>query len=344
MVKPGYAHGKLPGFARPTAGESRMFRLAILDDYQDAARSLVDWGVLGAEVQVERFTDHLPDVDGLAKRLAAFDGVFLMRERTQFPRALIERLPKLRLILTAGMRNVAIDEKAATERGILICGTSMLPYPTAELTWGMILALARAIPHQESELHRGHWQTRYGFGLRGKTLGIVGLGKLGTQVATIGKAFGMDVIAWSQNLTAERAAEAGVRAVSQTDLFESADVVTVHYTLSGRSRGLIGAADLALMKPTAYLVNTSRGPLVDEAALIATLRAHGIAGAGLDVYDFEPLAPKHPFRELDNVVLTPHLGYVTEENLRTIYEQALEDLRAFLAGAPVRTVNELVAR
>jgi phosphoglycerate dehydrogenase-like enzyme len=267
-----------------------------------------------------------------------------MRERTQFPRALIERLPKLRLILTAGMRNVAIDEKAATERGVLICGTSMLPYPTAELTWGLILALARSIPHQQGELLASRWQTRYGYGLRGKTLGIVGLGKLGTQVATIGKAFGMDVIAWSTNLTPERAAEAGVRATSKTELFESADVISVHYTLSTRSRGLIGAADLALMKPTAYLVNTSRGPLIDEAALVETLRAHRIAGAGLDVYDLEPIAPKHPFRGLDNVILTPHLGYVTEENLRTIYDQALEDLRAFLAGKPIRTVNELAAR
>lgn len=321
-----------------------MFRLAVLDDYQDAALRLVDWGALGAEVRVERFTDHLPDVDGLAARLANFDAVFLMRERTQFPRALIERLPKLRLILTAGMRNVAIDEGAATEHNVLICGTSMLPYPTAELTWGLILALARAIPHQEAELHRGRWQTRYGYGLRGKVLGVVGLGKLGTQVATIGKAFGMDVVAWSQNLTAERAAEAGVRFVSKTALFESADVVTIHYTLSARSRGMIGAADLALMKPTAYLVNTSRGPLVQEAALVDALREHRIAGAGLDVYDLEPLAQNHPFLGLDNVVLTPHLGYVTEENLRTIYEQTLENLRAYLAGTPVHAVNELVAR
>jgi len=321
-----------------------MFRLAILDDYQDAALGLVDWTGLGPDVRVERFTDHLPDVDGLASRLADFDGVFLMRERTQFPRALIERLPKLRLILTAGMRNVAIDEKAATDRGVLICGTGMLPYPTAELTWGLILALARAIPHQEVELHRGRWQTRYGYGLKGKVLGVVGLGRLGTQVATIGKAFGMDVVAWSQNLTPERAAEAGVRALSKTELFECADVITIHYTLSARSRGMIGAADLALMKPTAYLVNTSRGPIVDEAALLDALRGHHIAGAGLDVYDLEPLAKNHPLLELDNVVLTPHLGYVTEENLRTIYEQALEDVRGFLAGKPVRPVNELVAR
>jgi phosphoglycerate dehydrogenase-like enzyme len=321
-----------------------MFRLAILDDYQDAALQLVDWGALGPQVRVERFTDHLPDVDGLTKRLADYDGVFLMRERTQFPRALIERLPKLKLILTAGMRNVAIDEQAATDRNVLICGTSMLPYPTAELTWGLILALARAIPHQEAELHRGRWQTRYGFGLRGKVLGVVGLGKLGAQVAAIGKAFGMDVIAWSHNLTAERAAEAGARAVSKTELFECADVVTIHYVLGQRSRGMIGAADFALMKPTAYLVNTSRGPIVQEAALLEALREHRIAGAGIDVYDLEPLAKNHPLLDLDNVVLTPHLGYVTEENLRTIYEQTRENLRAYLAGTPVHTVNELVAR
>jgi len=321
-----------------------MFRLAILDDYQDAALQLADWGTLGSEVRVERFTDHLPDVDGLANRLADFDGVFLMRERTLFPRELIERLPKLKLILTAGMRNVAIDERAATDRNVLICGTSMLPYPTAELTWGLILALARAIPHQQAELHRGRWQTRYGYGLRGKVLGVVGLGKLGAQVAAIGKAFGMDVIAWSHNLTAERAAEAGARAVSKTELFECADVVTVHYVLGQRSRGMIGAPDLALMKPTAYLVNTSRGPIVQEAALVDALREHRIAGAGIDVYDLEPLAKNHPYLGLDNVVITPHLGYVTEENLRTIYEQTLENLRAYLAGNPVHAVNELVAR
>lgn len=321
-----------------------MFRLAILDDYQDAALKLVDWTSLGADVKVERFTDHLPDVDGLAKRLADFDGVFLMRERTQFPGALMERLPKLRLILTAGMRNVAIDETAASARGVQICGTSMLPYPTAELTWGLILALARSIPQQEAELRAGRWQTHYGFGLKGKTLGVIGLGRLGVQVSAIGKAFGMELIAWSQNLKAEKAAEVGATAVTKEALFERSDVITLHYVLSERSRGLVGSADLARMKRSAYIVNTSRGPLIDEAALLATLKARKIAGAGIDVYDTEPVAPNHPFLKLDNIVVTPHLGYVTEENLRTIYDQAIEDLRGFLAGKPVRPVNELKAK
>lgn len=318
-----------------------MFRLAILDDYQDAALRLADWKSLGPDVQIERFTDHVPDVETLARRLGDFDGVYLMRERTQFPRALIERLPKLRLILTAGMRNVAIDEVAATERGIQICGSSMLPNPTAELTWGLILALVRSIVSEDAALRRGQWQTRYGYGLRGKTLGIIGLGRLGSQVAAVGKAFGMELIAWSQRMTPERAAEAGATMVDKETLFSRADVVSVHYVLSARSRGMIGAADLALMKPTAYLVNTSRGPLIDEAALLEVLRARRIAGAGLDVYDREPLPPDHPFLALDNVVLTPHLGYVTEDNFRKIYAEAVEDLQAFLAGKPIRTVNEV---
>ena len=321
-----------------------MFRLAILDDYQDAALKLGEWASLGADVQVERFTDHLPDVAGLAQRLAGFDGVFLMRERTQFPGALIEQLPKLRLILTAGMRNVAIDEAAATKRGIQISGTSMLPYPTAELTWGLILALARSIPQQEAEMRAGRWQTRYGFGLRGKTLGVIGLGRLGVQVTAIGKAFGMEVIAWSQNLKPETAAAAGATAVTKDELFERSDVITLHYVLSARSRGMVGGGELALMKPTAYIVNTSRGPLIHEAALLAALQKRQIAGAGIDVYDTEPVAANHPFLELDNVVLTPHLGYVTEENLRTMYAQAVEDLRGFLDGKAVRPVNDLTAK
>jgi phosphoglycerate dehydrogenase-like enzyme len=296
-----------------------MFRLAILDDYQDAALRLADWKSLGSEVEVQSFTDHVPGVDALAARLASFDGVFLMRERTQFPRELIERLPKLRLILTAGMKNVAIDEAAATERGIQICGSSMLPNPTAELTWGLILALARSIVSEDALLRKGIWQKRYGYNLRGKTLGIVGLGRLGTQVAAVGKTFGMELIAWSQKMTAERAAEAGARMVEKDELF-------------------------ARMKPTAFLVNTSRGPLIEEAALLDALRGRRIAGAALDVYDHEPLPADHPFLALDNVVLTPHLGYVTEENFREIYSQAAEDLRAFLAGKPIRTVNEVPAR
>lgn len=319
-----------------------MLRLAILDDYQNCALALADWASVSGQVEVRTFTDHLADPDRLAVRLADFDAVFLMRERTQFRREVIERLPKLRLILTAGMNNAAIDFEAATERGIQCCGTTMLGYPTAELTWGLIIGLVRHIPAQDAALRRGRWQTQYGFALNGKTLGVVGLGKLGKQVAAVGKTFGMDVIAWSINLTAEQAAAVGVTRVEKTELFERADVVTIHYTLGTRSRGLVGAADLALMKPTAYLVNTSRGPIVDESALAETLRARRIAGAALDVYSEEPLPAQNPWVELENVIVTPHLGYVTEENFRHIYGQTLENARAFANGSVVRPINTLV--
>jgi phosphoglycerate dehydrogenase-like enzyme len=318
-----------------------MIRVAILDDYQGVALRLADWQSLHPEAQMQAFSDHLDDRDALARRLHAFECVVLMRERTPFPRALFEKLPNLRLLVTAGMRNASIDLAAATERQVQVCGTEMLGYPTAELTWGLILALLRHIPGEERALREGRWQTTLGIVVRGKTLGVLGLGKLGTQVAAIGKAFGMNLIAWSQNLTAERAAAAGARLVGKEELFAAADVLTIHVVLSDRTRGLVGAADLARMKKTAYLVNTSRGPIVDEAALIAVLREHRIAGAALDVFEPEPLPAGHALTALDNLLLTPHLGYVKEENYRLLYAHAVEDIRAFLDGKVLRPLNQL---
>jgi phosphoglycerate dehydrogenase-like enzyme len=318
-----------------------MMRVAILDDYQGVALRLADWQSLHPQAQIQSFIDHVDDPDALAQRLHVFECIVLMRERTPFPRAVFERLPNLRLLITAGMRNASIDVAAATERGVQVCGTDMLPYPTAELTWGLILALFRQIPREDRAVREGHWQTTLGLGLKGKTLGLLGLGKLGGQVAQIGKAFGMKPIAWSQNLTTERAAEAGASLVSKEELFATADIVSVHLVLSPRTRGLVGAPELARMKPTAYLVNTSRGPIVDEGALIAALRDRRIAGAALDVFEPEPLPAGHPLLKLDNAVITPHLGYVTEENYRLLYGQAVEDIRAFLDGKVLRGINQL---
>ncbi|HXA69364.1 MAG TPA: D-2-hydroxyacid dehydrogenase family protein [Stellaceae bacterium] len=319
-----------------------MFRVAVLDDYQQVALEMADWKLLEPEGEVQAFADNLVDVPRLAERLHTFDAVVLMRERTPFPRVLLDRLPNLRLIVTAGMRNAAIDVAAATEKGVLVAGTDMLAYPTAELTWGLIIGLLRHIPFEAGEMRKGAWQTTLGRGLHGKTLGVLGLGRLGAQVAAVGKAFGMDLIAWSQNLTAERATAAGARLVSKEGLFAQADLVTIHVVLSDRTRGLVGAPELGRMKPTAYLVNTSRGPIVEANALLETLRACRIAGAALDVFDREPLPADDPLRRLDNVVLTPHLGYVLEENHRLVYPQAVEAIRALMAGKPVpRAINEV---
>jgi phosphoglycerate dehydrogenase-like enzyme len=313
-------------------------RVAILDDYQDVARRLADWKSLPAEVVV--FRDHLSDESKVAARLADFDVVVAMRERTPFPRSLFERLPRLRLLVTTGMRNASIDLRAAADRGLVVSGTAGLPSPTAELTWALILALVRHVPREDRATREGRWQETLGTTLKGRTLGVLGLGQLGSRVARVGKAFEMDVIAWSQNLTAERATAVGATlAGSRDELLVRADIVTIHLVLSDRTRGLVGARELGLMRPTAYLVNTSRGPIVDEGALIATLRAGKIAGGGLDVYDEEPLPADHPLRRLPNTVITPHLGYVTEETYQIFYSQALEDIRAFLAGAPVRVLS-----
>ena len=315
-----------------------MARVAILDDYQNVARRMADWASLpGTDVVV--FADHLKDAGAVVARLADFDAVVAMRERTAFPRALLERLPKLKLLVTTGMRNASIDVAAATERGIVVCGTAGLPYPTAELTWGLILALMRRIPIEDRATREGQWQVSCGLGLNGKTLGVIGLGGLGSRVAKVGRAFEMDVIAWSQNLTEARAAEVGAKLVSKDELLSRADVASIHLVLSDRTRGLIGARELSLMKPTAYLVNTSRGPIVDEGALVAAVRGGRIAGAGLDVYDDEPLPLDHPLRNLPNTVITPHLGYVTEEGYRIFYGHALEDVKAWLAGQPVRVIR-----
>lgn len=314
-------------------------RAAVLDDYQDVALTLADWRSLAPDVTVERFADHQDDAEALVRRLAPFDIVVAMRERTPFPRALIERLPNLRLLVTSGMRNAAIDVAAAAERGIVISGTDMLPYPTAELTWGLILALARRLPWEIEATRGGAWQTTLGEGLNGKTLGLLGLGRLGAQVAAVGRAFGMTLLAWSPNLTPARAAECGAERVDKAELFARADFVTIHLVLGPRSTGLVGAAEFGAMKPGAYLVNTSRGPIVDEAALVDALRRGAIAGAALDVFDHEPMAADHPLRGCATALLTPHIGYVTRENYRQVFTQTVENIAAFRAGRPIRLLT-----
>ncbi|TMC08620.1 MAG: D-2-hydroxyacid dehydrogenase family protein [Chloroflexi bacterium] len=316
-----------------------MHRVAILDDYQQVAAGLVDWAAAVPGAEVTAFADHLDREDDVAARLADFDVVVAMRERTPFRRSLLARLPRLRLLVTTGMRNAAIDVAAAAELGITVCGTAGSGASTVELTWALILSLVRHVPLEDASIRAGGWQRTVGTDLAGATLGVLGLGNLGRRVAAIGLAFGMDVIAWSQNLTAEAAAAAGARRVEREELFRLSDVLTVHLVLSDRTRGLVGAAELALMKPAAYLVNTSRGPIVDEAALTEHLRAGRIAGAALDVYGVEPLPAGDPLRTLPRSVLTPHLGYVSERTYRTMYGEAAEDIAAFLAGRPVRVLT-----
>ena len=316
-----------------------MTRVAVLDDYQSVALEMADWETLPADVDVDVFSDHLTEEDDLAHRLERYEVVVAMRERTPFQRSLLERLPNLRLLVTTGMRNASIDVAAANDNGVTVCGTDGVPYPTAELTWGLILALMRKIPTEDLATRNGQWQVTVGDGLHGKTLGVIGLGRLGSQVATVGVAFGMKVIAWSQNLTAERAAEFGATLVTKEELLSESDIVTIHLVLSGRTRGLIAAQELSVMKPTAYLVNTSRGPIVEESALIDALQSGTIAGAGLDVFDIEPLPLDHPLRSLPNTVLTPHMGYVTSETYRVFYAGAIEDISAYLAGSPVRVLS-----
>ena len=292
-----------------------------------------------ARADVHVFTDHLSDDDQVAEPLKGFEIVMAMRERTPFSNGLLTNLPSLRLLVTTGMRNASIDLEAASELGVLVCGTGGLPYPTAELTWGLILALLRHIPGEDAATREGRWQVTVGSGLKGKVLGVLGLGNLGSQVATVGRAFGMSVIAWSQNLTAERAAQFDARLVGKDELLSRSDIVTVHLVLSERTRGILAARELGLMKPTAYLINTSRGPIVDETALVDALQKGSIAGAALDVFDPEPLPPDHPFLSLDNTVLTPHLGYVTSETYGVFFREAVEDIQAFLDGKPIRTLN-----
>ena len=313
-------------------------RIAVLDDYQGVAREMADWASLGSDCEVIAFQDHLRDNDAIARRLHDFEIVIAMRERTPFPRALLEKLPRLRLLVTTGMRNASIDVAAARERGVVVCGTPGASGTTGELTWGLILALFRQIPREDRATREGKWQTTVGLGLAGKTLGIIGLGTIGSQVAKVGAAFGMEVIAWSQNLDAERASRAGAKRVEREELLARSDVATIHLVLSERTRGLIGERELARMKPSAFLVNTSRGPIVNETALAAALRKGTIAGAGIDVYDSEPIAPDHPLLAAPNTVLTPHLGYVTRESYSAYFRGAVECIAAWQKGAPVRVL------
>jgi len=315
-------------------------RCAILDDYQNVALAMADWSRLAGELNIQVFNRHLGSANDVVAALKDFAIICAMRERTAFPRAVIEALPALKLLITTGMRNASIDLEAARARGVIVCGTPAFGNATAALAAGLMLELARHIAYENARMKAGMpWQTTIGLDLEGLTLALLGLGRLGTRMAEIGRAFKMNVIAWSENLTAQRCSEAGVEYVRRDDLFRRADFLSIHLQLSQRTRGLVGADELALMRKNAYLINTSRGPIVDEAALIAALRTKQIAGAGLDVFDTEPLPVDHPFRKLDNVVLTPHLGYVVEQNYRAFFAGVVDDIRAFLDGKPVRVLT-----
>ena len=313
----------------------------ILDDYQQAALALADWARLSDRVAISAISQHIPNQDDLVARIAQAEILVIMRERTPFPAALLERLPRLELLVTSGMRNLAIDLAAARARNVVVCGTDSSPTPPTELTWALILGLARHVAPESLTLRAGGpWQSTIGTDLAGATLGVLGLGKIGTRVAEIGRAFGMRVIAWSPNLDDGRAAAAGVeRAASKEALLEASDVVTIHLVLGDRTRGLLGAAELRRMRRDAFLVNTSRAPIIDQAALVQALEEGWIAGAGLDVFETEPLPADSPFRRLPNVLALPHLGYVSRDNYRTFFTQAVEDIEAWLAGAPIRQLG-----
>ncbi|HEY3714589.1 MAG TPA: D-2-hydroxyacid dehydrogenase family protein [Jatrophihabitantaceae bacterium] len=316
-----------------------MATVTILDDYQNVALASADWSAVQARYWVEVLNEHIADEALLVQRLAASEVIVAMRERTPFPARVLAQLPALRLLVTTGMSNAAIDIAAAEQQGVTVCGTTGSGNAMPELTIGLIIALTRNFAQEDAAVRAGGWQHTIGPGLAGATLGVLGLGRLGTPVAALAQAFGMSVIAWSPHLTAERAQPHGVRAVSKRDLFAESDVITIHMPLSDASRGLVQADDLALMRPTAYLINTSRGPIVDEVALIDALRGQRIAGAGLDVYDVEPLPVDHPLRSLPNTLLLPHIGYVTTDGYRTWFEQVVEDILAWTAGTPVRTLE-----
>jgi D-3-phosphoglycerate dehydrogenase len=315
-------------------------RCAILDDYQNVALKIGDWSKLKGDVDFKAFNAHLDGPDKVVAALTDYAIVVAMRERTAFPKQVIDALPNLKLLITTGARNASIDTEAAKARGVTVCGTGSFGSPTSGIAIGLMLELTRHIGYENARLHAGaSWQTTIGPDLEGMTLGVLGLGKLGTRTANIAKAFGMKVIAWSQNLTPEKCAEAGVGYVSKEDLFRQSDFITIHVVLSPRSRGLVGAKELGLMKPSAFIINTSRGPIIDEAALLTALREKKIAGAGLDVFDIEPLPIDHPLRKMDNVVLTPHLGYVSEQNYKYYFAGVVEDIRGFLDGKPVRVMT-----
>ena len=315
-----------------------MLNIALLDDFQNAALTSADWSPLAGRARITPFHDHVMDETVLAARLAEFDVISLMRERTPFRRSLIERLPRLKLLVTTGAANTRIDLDAAAKCGVTVCGTESNNDTTPELAWALIMALVRKIPAEDRAIRAGGWQTSLGVRLKGRTLGILGLGRVGGRIAEIGQVFGMAVIAWSQNLTEEAAAAKCARLVTKSQLFSESDVLSVHLQLSPRTVGMVGRAELAQMKPTAYFVNTARGQIVDERALVEALAENRIAGAALDVYEQEPLPAGHPLTRLDNVVLTPHLGYVTEESYQLYYRQTVEGICAWLDGKPIRVI------
>ncbi|WP_030251889.1 D-2-hydroxyacid dehydrogenase family protein [Streptomyces violens] len=316
-------------------------RCAVLDDYQGVALSMADWSTVAGDVDVRVVREYIGDRKRLAEAVGDCEILVVMRERTPFPEELFARLPRLRLLITSGMRNAAIDLAAAARHGVTVCGTASNSEPPVELTWALLLGLARGLVRENTALREGGpWQSTVGADLYGRRLGLLGLGKTGTRVAAVGQAFGMDVVAWSENLTDERARAAGVRRLaSKEELLESSDFVSVHLVLGDRTRGLLGAAELRRMRPTAYLVNTSRAAIVDQDALAEALRGGWIAGAGVDVFDEEPLPAGHPYRSLPNLLATPHLGYVTRRNYEGYFQQAVEDIAAFVAGAPVRQLG-----
>jgi phosphoglycerate dehydrogenase-like enzyme len=307
-----------------------MIHIAILDDYQNAALDMADWSSLAGRAKTTVFNDHLTSADEIVARLAPFDVVCVMRERTPLSRDILERLPRLKLIASTGMRNASIDLAAAAEHNIEVMNTGYDPTSTVELTWALILATARNLTVEAASVRSGGWQRTVGLEIRGKTLGILGLGNIGSEVARIAHSFGMNVIAWSPNLDAERAKERGAQLVSKQELFRQADILTVHLVLSARTRGLLGKDELGLMKPTARLVNTSRGPIIDEAALVDALRRRKIAGAAIDVFDIEPLPQDHALRQLDNVIATPHIGYVSRELYRIFYQDVVANIANWL--------------
>jgi phosphoglycerate dehydrogenase-like enzyme len=308
----------------------KTYKIAVLDDYQNAALESADWSVLGQRADLTVFKDHLADPEAVIERLMPFDVICVMRERSPLPRNIIERLPNLKLIASTGAGNASIDVAAAGERGIAVVHTGYRSDPAIEFTWALILASARHIVTENNSVRSGGWQKTVGADLRGKTLGVLGLGRIGSEVARIGKAFGMNLIAWSENMTPQAAEAAGATLVSKNQLFEQADILTIHLALSSRTLGLIGAAELARMKPTARLINTSRGPIVEEQALISLLKNKQIAGAAIDVFDVEPLSPDHPFRALDNILATPHIAYVSQGLYRTFFEDIVSNIRKWL--------------
>jgi phosphoglycerate dehydrogenase-like enzyme len=314
-------------------------RVAVLDDYQKVALASADWSAITGRADITVFTDHIADSGDLARRLAPHEVIVAMRERTPFPASLLDQLPALKLLITTGMRNASIDLAAASRRGVTVCGTGGSGPAAPELAWGLIMAVARNIPQEDAFVRAGGWQATVGRELAGSTLGLLGLGRIGERVARYARAFDMDVIAWSQNLTEARARSCGARLVTKTELFAEAGIVSIHLQLSARTAGLVGAAELALLGPDGYLVNTSRGPVVDEAALISALRGNVIAGAGLDVFAVEPLPAGHPLRSLPNTVITPHIGYVTAQGYEVFYADIVADIAAWLDGSPVRVIS-----